>query len=484
MATAVSTHQIRVDHALSCPAMGQTSGPVTIAIAAGQITSITPALRGQTARLALPALVNAHDHGRGLAPFTFGALDQSLELWLPALKQKPPISVYSQTALALAKLAHSGVGSVVHCHNPSGGDLWAETAAVCQAARDVGLRLAFAVPMSDRNALAYGDSQKLLALLPEGDRHQVSQLWDPTTLSPQAQVERANQLAAAFAGDLIDFQYCPRGPQWCSNQLLEAIAAASADTGRPIHTHLLESKRQREWADAHYPQGLVRYLDDIGFLSPLLTVAHGVWLRPDEQELLAERGVVVAVNTSSNLRLRSGIPPYQKMRAAGLAVAFGLDGLSLHGSEDFFEELRLNYHLHAQADLYPLTPMEMLEAHRHGAWAVTHRADVGGLQVGQAADIAVLDYGAMTPDVVPEVCPAPELVLNRASQHFVTDLWVNGRRVLKAGALLGLDEAGLTAEVQAATQSQSQHVYSLQPLVQRYQDALRQFYGQRLHQQS
>ncbi len=240
----------------------------------------------------------SRSRSRGIAAFTYGAFDQALELWLPALKLKPDLSVYTLTALALAKLARSGVGSVVHCHNPSGGDLLTEAQAVCQAARDVGVRLALALPLNDRNALAYGDPQRLLNLLPPKDRERVRTTWDPPSLSPQAQVDRVHDIARQCEGDLIHVQYCPRGPQWCSNALLEAIAASSATTGRRIHTHLFETRYQREWADAHYPQGLIQYLDDIGFLSPRLTVAHGVWLRPDELDILAERSVIISVNTS------------------------------------------------------------------------------------------------------------------------------------------------------------------------------------------
>ncbi|MGF1519104.1 MAG: amidohydrolase family protein, partial [Nodosilinea sp.] len=316
-------------------------GPRRITIQSGLIREITPDDGQPNHLLALPAMANAHDHGRGLASFTYGASDQALELWLPALKLKPSLPVYALTALALAKMARSGIGSVVHCHNPSGDDLLGEAQAVCQAARDVGLRLALAVPLSDRNSLSYGDPQRLLNLLDPADRDRVQQTWDPPTLPVSAQLKQVETIARHCEGDLIYIQYCPRGPQWCSNEMLEAIADASAATGRRIHTHLLETRCQREWADAHYPQGLIHYLDSIGFLSPRLTVAHGVWLRSDELDLLAKRGVIISVNTSSNLRLRSGIPPLAQMQAAGVAIAFGLDGMSLNDDEDAFKELRL-----------------------------------------------------------------------------------------------------------------------------------------------
>lgn len=436
----------------------------------------------QRGLLALPALVNAHDHGRGLASFTFGALDQALELWLPALKLKPPLSVYSLSALALAKMARGGVGAVVHCHNPSGGDLLAESLAVCQAARDVGIRLALALPLCDRNFLAYGNPQRLLELIPENNREQVLKTWNPPTLSPQEQVDLVHQIAAECEGDLIHVQYCPRGPQWCSDELLEEIATASANTERRIHTHLFETKYQREWADAHYPQGLLNYLDDIGFLSPQLTLAHGAWLRPDELDLLAERGVIISVNTSSNLRLRSGLAPYQAMLQAGVLTAFGLDGMSLNDNEDAFEELRLNYHIHSKPGIESgLIPTDMFVSHRNGVTAVTNNPNGGLLKPGEPADIVLLDYDAMTQDMVPDVCSVAETVLLRGANRFVKSLWVAGRQIVDEGQVLGVDEVALQAEVQAMLRAQSGHVYSLQPLVSQYQQALRQFYHEGRH---
>ncbi|MEM6448070.1 MAG: amidohydrolase family protein [Cyanobacteria bacterium P01_D01_bin.123] len=488
--SSLAARPLLVGKLLAAPGEKPAAGPVEIAFKKGFIESISPVAAisdeltdEQRGLLAMPALANAHDHGRGLSTFAFGAGDRPLELWLPALKLQPALPVYALTALALAGMARSGVGAVVHCHNPSGGDALEEAQAVCQAARDVGVRLALALPLCDRNALAYGNSEHLLSLMAPGDREQVRATWDPPTLSPAAQVERVEAIASVCEGDLIHVQYCPRGPQWCSNTLLEQIAAASAETGRRIHTHVFETRYQREWADAHYPQGLFRYLDDIGFLSPRLTIAHGIWLRADELELLAERGVTVSVNTSSNLRLRSGLASYRAMLDAGIPVAFGLDGMSLNDRDDAFEELRLNYHLYASPSLNGnrLSLAEVFAAHRHGVVAVCDRRDGGVLEPGQPADFTLLDYGAMTRDVVEGACSPAEIILARGSRNYLKALWVAGKPVVDRGQVLGIDESSLQEEIGDKLRSQSRHVYSLQALVGRYQQVLEQFYSAGLH---
>ena len=483
--------QLPVSQLLAQPGVEPVSKSVSIAIENGLVTSITPQPNSphQTANqqglLALPPLVNAHDHGRGLATFTYGAFDQALELWLPALKLKPELSVYTLTALELARLSRSGVGAAVHCHTPAGGNLEDEAVDVAQAARDVGIRLALAVPMRDRNSLVYGDSERLLALLPPDKQEQVRATWEPPTLSPQAQVAQVEVIAAACEqanNDLITVQYCPWAPQWCSHELLEAIAIASATSGRRIHTHLLETQYQREWADVHYPQGLVQYLDEIGFLSPRLTIAHGVWLRPDEMELLAERGVRVSVNTSSNLRLRSGIAPYRAMRDAGMAIAFGLDGMAINDNADAFAEQRLSYHLYSQSGIEAaLTPAEVFAAHRQGFTVVTNRPG-GVIKPGEPADILLVNYEAMIEDVVPDLCSVEQILLMRGGQQYVDALWVAGRQIVDKGKVLGVNEPDLRQAIQEQMRSQAQKVYSLQPLVNSYQQALRQFYTSGMHQ--
>jgi cytosine/adenosine deaminase-related metal-dependent hydrolase len=213
------------------------------------------------------------------------------------------VDPYLAAALAFANSALGGTGTVMMHYTRTQGltDLPTEAAEVARAARDVGIRAGFAVSMKDRNPLVYSGSEGLLAALPAEVRSEIGRRLIYKPLSSADYMALVDGVAAAADGPGFNVQYGPNGVQWCSDELLQTVALASQRTGRRVHMHLLETKYQRQWADAAYPNGIVRMLDDIGLLSPRLTLAHCVWARPKDLELLAERGVTLSVNNSSNL---------------------------------------------------------------------------------------------------------------------------------------------------------------------------------------
>ena len=352
-------------------------------------------------------------------------------------------------AHADGRMALAGIGATVHCHNSLVADhLEAEAAGVARAAADVGIRVAFSCPVRDRNPWIYGDQRALLPHLPSADRAAIeSTLTDGTPAHHL--VEQVEAIAAAHESELFQVQYGPIGPQWCQDITLERVAEASAEHDRRVHMHLLESRRQREWLDATYRQGIVRFLDDIGLLSPRLTVAHGVHLTDEECALLAERGVTVAVNTSCNLRLRSGVAPVARFMRHRLRFGFGLDGCAHDDDQDYFRDLRLAWRLHNGSGLEPALPPGRLfdAACRHGFRCIDGSDDYGEVVPGVRADLVVLDYAAMTEDDF--LTPEPDevdILLTRATSRHVRDLLVAGRWVVGDGVLIGLDLADAERE--------------------------------------
>jgi cytosine/adenosine deaminase-related metal-dependent hydrolase len=341
-----------------------------------------------------------------------------------------------------------------------------EAEAVARAARDVGLRIGFAVAMRDRHGLAYADDEVVLQALRPSIREAVGQRLRTPARSPADWLalldEVAVRLHEAGHDDHCNVQYGPAAVQWCSTPLLEAIARASADTGRRVHMHLLETAYQRAWADQHHPGGIVRFLDAIGLLSPRLTVAHCTHARPDELALLAERGVGIAVNTSSNLGLKSGIAPVAEMLRQGCRVGMGLDGMSLDEDDDALRELRLAWLLHRGRGFdVDMTAAQLWDFGAvHGRHTVMGPRDTiagvppgGHIAVGASADLMLLDWDGVDDEAVLPGLDPLDLLLAHASAAHITDVFIAGRQVVSAGQVTGVDEPALRGELLARLRS-------------------------------
>jgi cytosine/adenosine deaminase-related metal-dependent hydrolase len=423
-----------------------------IEIAAGVIASVRSAEAAAGEEwLALPVLVNAHDHGRAIRTSSIGAAGKPLEAWLHYLALFPPADPYLSAAVSLSNSALGGAGAVMMHYTRAQGftALPEEAAEVARAARDVGVRVGFAVSMKDRNPLVYGPADAVLAALPQDARAEIERRFLRTPLPPKEQVSLTDAVAEAAAGPDFNVQYGPNGVQWCSNALLEAVAEASARTGRRVHMHLLETRYQRAYLDREYGGEVVRFLDTIGLLSPRLTLAHCVWARRDELELLSERGVTIVTNSSSNLHLKSGIAPAGSMLACGCRVALGADGRALDDDDDMLREMRLTRLLHAGTGFASAaSQMQMLRsAVSAGRLAVTNSPDGGLLAPGAPADLLLLDWRKLEDDRLRDDLDPLDLLFSRATSRHIGEVIVGGCTIVRAGEVLGIDYRGMRQEL-------------------------------------
>ena len=476
-----------VGHLLTSPGSEPVQHNASLHLADGCIAAINPARQelsaSQAGRLAMPAMVNAHDHGYGTRTLAFGAIDDALEIWSNGLSDRPAVDPYLEAAVAFARMASAGVATTIHCHNSRNTDnLIAEAAAVARAAKDVGIRVAFSCPILDANALVYGGPEAIRPLYSPAEWEIVSQ-WVPNFAPIEEQIARVEAIAAEHGSENFNVQLGPIGPQWCRNESLEKIAEASERHDRRIHMHLLESPRQREWADHHYDGGVVRHLDRIGFLSPRLTVAHGVWLHDDECALLAERGVTVSVNTVSNLRLRSGIAPVPAFLKNGTRFAFGLDGMALDDDQDALRDLRLAYLLHGGTGLdRVLTADTLFEAALvNGNAAFNGNRNQGQLTPGQRADILCLDYAAMSRDIIPGVATELDVILTRMTARHVTELYIAGRPIVTDGILRTVDLPALENDLQAQASRSADSIQAIAKHRAMHRERVRAYYGNNGH---
>src|SRR5262249_60819514 len=70
----------------------------------------------------------------------------------------------------------------------------------------------------------------------------------------------------------------PSGPQRCSAELLEGIAALSREHGLPVLTHVYETRVQAAAAQMDTSGSLIEKLVRAGLMNDRLGIVHGVWL--------------------------------------------------------------------------------------------------------------------------------------------------------------------------------------------------------------
>lgn len=459
------TH-ITVESALLGPDYEQ-SGPVTLRIADGLIDSIDIA-RDAPRLLAIPALADAHNHARPLSTTSFGAGMKPLETWLPRLAVMPSADPYTAAAAAFARSLAGGCTSVmVHLTRPSGRVSIAEEAReIARAAHDTGVSIGLAIAMRDRNPLIYGDHAALLSGLDSETRQLIENTWLRALPSVAQQLAWIDEAAAAVAGmpGHVDVQYGPTGVQWCTEELLQAVASASRANGRRVHMHLLETRPQRHWADSTYPDGIVSMLDQVGLLSTRLTLAHCVWADDHELGLIASSGARIAVNASSNLHLASGIARVQAMRDAGVPVALGLDGCALDEDDDALRELRLFRLLNGGQgfDVPGLSLPDALHCATVAGRAGLGLGQGGVLAVGMPADILVLDLAAMDWDALMPV-PWLHYLFTRAGKAHIRQAFSRGRLVLDDGVPVGVDIQQLHTALRSDYRD---HLGAMDPLIE------------------
>ena len=248
-----------------------------------------------------------------------------------------------------------------------------------------------------------------------------------------SQFREKREYVAPALSERVVVGVSPHAPYTCSNE----VYAACRDLGLPLATHLNESQHELDWLirgegpwqplaemlvvpDGR--SGIVR-LAQAGLLDDRIVAAHCVKVDAEEVALLARHHVAVAHCPRSNALLGCGIAPLAALRAAGLRVGMGTDGVSSVPSHDFFEELRTAISM-ARArdeDAGALSAAETLElATLGGARALGLADQIGSLTPGKRADLAVVSLVGSA--YVPWEDPAAAVVFGGGPERITATL--------------------------------------------------------------
>ncbi|HEY6866284.1 MAG TPA: amidohydrolase family protein [Candidatus Eisenbacteria bacterium] len=271
--------------------------------------------------------------------------------------------------------------------------------------------------------------------------------------SARAALDDALAVAQRFeggAGGRLRVSLAPRFILSCSEPLWRDVAAAAAERGLLVHTHVAESPSEGREVERAVHRTAARYFAERGVLSGRFVGAHGVWLDDEELGLLARAGVALVHCPGSNLKLGSGLADVRAWKRAGLRCGLGSDGAACNNRLDTFHEMSLAAGIarvtHPDA---PLGAREVLGlATCDGAAALGLGEAIGSLEAGKQADLIVVDAAA--PHQAPNESADPyAAVVHAARAGDVRLTMVAGRVLYRDGAWTTLDAARAAADARA-----------------------------------
>jgi 5-methylthioadenosine/S-adenosylhomocysteine deaminase len=223
-----------------------------------------------------------------------------------------------------------------------------------------------------------------------------------------------------------------------------------------FHTHSNESKFDVEETLRRHNMRPIEALEKFGLLdAPHTLLAHCVWLSDHEIEILANRGIGVAHNSVSNMKLASGAARVEDLLKAGVAVGLGTDGEKENNNLDMFEEMKTSS---------LLAKLSKLDASALDAWTVCRMAtitgaraigldsEIGSIEVGKRADLIAVrtDTPRMTPLITGSDGNLHHNLVHAAQGGDVDMTMVAGRIVVDDGRLLTADLQELIRDMNEA----------------------------------
>jgi cytosine/adenosine deaminase-related metal-dependent hydrolase len=332
-----------------------------------------------------PGLVNTHHHlYQTLTRVVPGGQDALLFGWLqtlyPIWARFTPEHMRVSALTGLAELALTGcTTSSDHLYLYPNGSRLEDT---IDAAAEIGLRF-----HPTRGAMSIGGSAG--GLPPDS-------LVEAEAAILQDLIRVVDAFHDPREGSMVRVGLAPCSPFSVSTDLMRDTAVLARDKGVRLHTHLAENGEDIAYSLEKFGCRPGQYAEDLGWTGEDVWHAHCVKLDAGEIDLFARSGTGVAHCPCSNCRLGSGIAPVRAMRDAGVRVGLGVDGSASNDAGSLIGETRqLMLLQRVQNGADAMSAREALEIATLGGAQVLGRTDIGSIEVGKRADLAIWDVGGL-----------------------------------------------------------------------------------------
>jgi len=390
------------------------------------------------AHVVLPGLINTHHHFfQTLTRAVPAALDRELFPWLKALypiwaRMTPEALDLAMTA-AMAELMLSGCTTTTDHHYVFPAGLEHGLDIEVAAAQRLGLRALLtrgSMNLSERDGGLPPDS--------------VVQDEDAILADSKRVVDRYHERGEAA---MVQIALAPCSPFSVTTSLMRETAALADRLDVRMHTHLAETEDENRFCESLYKCRPLDYLEDCGWLSGRVWLAHGVHFSAPEMPRLAKAGVSISHCPCSNQALASGGCPVCELEAAGVHIGLGVDGSASNDASNLMQEVRAAFML--QRGRYGVNKLSHKDALRwatKGSAACVGRPELGEIAVGKRADLALFKLDELRFSGHGD--PIAALVLCGA--HRADRVMVNGNWTVVDGAIPDFDLADLMRRHQAA----------------------------------
>ena len=404
-----------------------------VAVRNGKIVAVgkrADVMRGLSARqtinaagkVVIPGLINTHTHVpmtlfRGIAD------DLDLQEWLtkyifPAeAKNVDEAFVRAGTRLGLAEMIRGG--TTTYC------DMYYFEDAIADESKKAGVRGVLGETVLDFPA--------------------------PDNKTFDAGLAYTERFIKKWQGDpLIVPAVAPHAPYTVSAEHLIAARKLSDRLNAPLVVHLAEANTETEFIQQkHKGMRPIEFVESIGFLTNKTIAAHVIQANQGELDILKRRGVGIAHNPQSNMKLAAGVAPVPQMLRMDLPVGLGTDGAASNNDLNMWEEMDTAAKLHKLFSGDPkAVPAEAAfeMATIRGARALHMENLIGSLEEGKRADVVIMDFDDLNQTPYYNVYST---LVYATKANDVRTVIINGRVVMLDRRLLTLNESAIKKDANA-----------------------------------
>ena len=360
-------------------------------------------------RFAIPGLVNCHTHSY-MSFMRNVADDLSFMDWLfgtidPIEQQMTDEDTYWGACLAIIEMMKSGTT----CFN----DMQMNIHQTTRAVKESGMRAVIC-----RGLVGSGND--------EAGQMRLRQAYE--------------ERDAAADCDRLTFMLGPHAPYTCDDGFMRIVSEEAKKNNMRIHVHLSESESEIEQISEKYHCTPIEMAEKNGLFDVPAVAAHCVQITESDMDILKKKNVSVVTNPASNMKLGNGFAPVPWMLKRGINVCIGTDGAASNNSLNLFHEMSLLALIHKGVARTPqcVSAGETIRiATINGAKALGLEKEIGSLEEGKKADIAILNLNT------PSLTPRNNLIAGlsySANGSEVETVIIDGKVTMENRKILTMDE--------------------------------------------